>query len=77
MINRKQFYTDQTSSRLKKVNKMKHFTFIDDLNVAQKKSSMATCLFSAYFILLYVSFIIVKNCGFVMEFVILANFFFF
>ncbi len=39
----------------------------------RKKSSMVTYLFFvAYFIPVYVSFIIVKNCGFVMGFVILA-----
>ncbi len=37
MINRKQLYTNQTSSRWKKVNKMRYFTVISDLNVAQKK----------------------------------------
>ncbi len=37
MINRKQLYNDQTSSRWKKVNKVRHFTVIADLNVAQKK----------------------------------------
>ncbi len=37
MINRKQLYTNQTSSRWKKVNKMRHFTVIADLNFAQKK----------------------------------------
>ncbi len=37
MINRKQLYTNQISSRWKKVNKMRHFTVIADLNVAQKK----------------------------------------
>ncbi len=37
MINRKQLYTNQTSSRWKKVNKMRHFTDIVDLNVAQTK----------------------------------------
>ncbi len=37
MINRKQLYTNHTSSRWKKVNKMRHFTVIADLNVAQKK----------------------------------------
>ncbi len=36
--NRKQFYTNETSSRWKKVNKMRHFTIIADLNVAQKKN---------------------------------------
>ncbi len=37
MINRKQLYTNKTSSRWKKVNKMRHFIVVDDLNVAQKK----------------------------------------
>ncbi len=37
MKNRKQLYTNQTSSRSKKVNKKRHFTVIADLNVAQKK----------------------------------------
>ncbi len=73
LINTKQLYTNQTSSRWKKVNKMRHFTVIADLNVVQKKSSTVTYLFfSAYFIPVYVSFIIVKNCGFLMGFVILA-----
>ncbi len=36
MINRQQLYTNQTSLRWKKVNKMRHFTVIADLNVAQK-----------------------------------------
>ncbi len=39
MINRKQLYTNQTSLRWKKVNKMRHFamfTVIANLNVAQK-----------------------------------------
>ncbi len=58
-----------------KVNKMRHFTVIADLNVAQKKSSMVTYRFSAYCIPVYVSFVIVKNCGFVMGFVILAIYF--
>ncbi len=31
MINRKQLYTNQTSSRWKKVNKMRHFSVIADL----------------------------------------------
>ncbi len=77
MSNSKQFYTNQTSSRWKKVlvNKMRHFTVIADLNVSQKKSSIVTYLFSAYFIPVYVSFIIVKHCGFVMGFVSLAIYF--
>ncbi len=37
MMNRKQLYTNQTSSRWKKVNKMRHFTVIADLNVEQKQ----------------------------------------
>ncbi len=32
----KQLYTNQTSSRWKKVNKMKHFTVIADLIIAQE-----------------------------------------
>ncbi len=75
MINRKELYTNQTSSRWKKVNKMRHFTVIVDLNGAQKISSVVTYLFSAYFIPVYVSFIIVENCGFVMGLVILAIYF--
>ncbi len=61
-----------------KVNKMRYFTVIADLNVAQKKTSIVPLwpiFFSAYFIPVYVSFIIVKNCGFVMGFVILAIYF--
>ncbi len=33
----KQLYTNQTCSRWKKVNKMRHFTVIADLNITQKK----------------------------------------
>ncbi len=40
------------------------------------KSSMVTYPFSAYIIPVYVSFIIVTICGFVMGFVILAIYFF-
>ncbi len=54
---------------------MRHFTVIADLNLVQNKSSMVTYLFSAYFIPVYDSFIIAKNCGFVMGFVILAIYF--
>ncbi len=36
MINKQKLYANQTSSRWKKVNKMRHFTVIADLNVAQK-----------------------------------------
>ncbi len=71
--NRKQLYTNQTNLRWKKVNKMRHFTLIADLNVAQKKKSDLSFL-SDYFIPVYVSFII-KNCGFVEGFVILAIYF--
>ncbi len=73
--NRKQLYINQTRLRWKKVNKMRNFTVIADFNVAQNKSSMVIYLFSAYFIPAYVSFIIVKKCGFVMRFVILAIYF--
>ncbi len=37
MLNRKQLYTNQTSPRWKKLNKMRHFTATADLNIAQKK----------------------------------------
>ncbi len=47
---------------------MRHFTAIDELNIAQKKNlAWWPIFFSAYFIPVYVSFIIVKNCGFVMD----------
>ncbi len=41
----------------------------------RKESSVVTYLFSAYFISVYVIFIIAKNCGFVMGFEILAIYF--
>ncbi len=67
MINRKQLYTNQTSLRWKKVNKIRHFSVIADLNVAQKKKYVVVIylLFLLIFFSVYVSFIIVKNCGFV------------
>ncbi len=37
MINRKLFYTNQTSSRWKKLKTKRHFTVIADLNVVQKQ----------------------------------------
>ncbi len=37
MINRKQLYINQTSSRWKKVNKMRHFTVIADFNCCTEK----------------------------------------
>ncbi len=58
MINRKQLYTNQTSSKWKKVNKMR-LSIIADLNVVQKVFSVVTYLFSVYFITVCVSFIIV------------------
>ncbi len=62
MINSKQLYTDHTTSKWKKVNKMRHFTVIADLNVAQKKICHGGLPFVfAYFIRVYVSFIIAKN----------------
>ncbi len=36
--NRKQMYTNETSSRWKNVNKMRQFTVIGDLDVAHKKN---------------------------------------
>ncbi len=75
MMNRKQLYTNQISLKWKKVNKMRHFTVITDLNVAQKNIQHGDLYCSAYFIPVYVSFIIVKNFVFVMGFVILAVYF--
>ncbi len=76
MINRKQLCTNQTSSRWKKVNKIRHLTVIADLNVVQKKIYHGDLsFFSAYFISVYVSFITVNICGFVKGFVILAIYF--
>ncbi len=76
MINRKQLYTNQTSSRWKKTYKMRHFTVTADLNVAQKEISHCDLsIFLAYFIPVFISFIIVKNCGFEMGFVILPIYF--
>ncbi len=37
LINRNQLYTNQTSSRWKKVNIMRHITAIADVNVAHPK----------------------------------------
>ncbi len=55
---------------------MRHFTVIADSNVAQKKIEHGDLsFFPAYFIPVYDSFITVKNCGFVMVFVILAIYF--
>ncbi len=55
---------------------MRHFTVIADLNVAQKNNlEWWPIFFSAYFIPVYVSFIIVKNCVFVIGFVIFSNIF--
>ncbi len=51
---------------------MRHFTVICDLNVGQRK---ALLFFSPYFISKYFSFIIVKNGGFVMGFVIFGIYF--
>ncbi len=54
-MNRKQLYTNQTLSRWKKVNKVRHFTIIADLNVAQKTNSMVTYLFFLLILLQYMS----------------------
>ncbi len=48
-------YTNQTSLRWKKVNKMRHFIVIADLNVVQKKSSMVTYLFCLLILFQYMS----------------------
>ncbi len=37
MINRNQLYTNQTTSRWKKVNKMRHFTVIADFIYCTEK----------------------------------------
>ncbi len=49
MINIKQLCTNQTSSRWKKVNKMRHFTVIADLNVVQKKIQQGDLSFFCLF----------------------------
>ncbi len=55
MINRKQLYTNQTSSRWKKVNQMRHFTVIADLNVAQKEISNGDLSFFLLILFQYMS----------------------
>ncbi len=55
MIYRKQLYTNQTSSRWKKVNKMRHFTVIADLSVAQTKIYHGDLSFFCLFDFLYMS----------------------
>ncbi len=73
MISRKQLHTDQTSPRWKKVKHETFYYYIAELNVVQKKFLHGDLsFFSTYFISVYVSFIIAKNCGFVMGFEILA-----
>ncbi len=59
MINRKQLYTNQTSSRWKKVNKMRHFTVIVDLNVAKKEIYHGDL---SFFCLFYSSICQLYNC---------------
>ncbi len=59
-INRKQLYTKQNNSIWEKVNKMRHFTLIADLNVAQIFFfSMVTYFF---FCLFYSSICQLYNC---------------
>ncbi len=72
MTNIKQLYTNQNSSRWKKVNKMRHFTVTGDLKVAQKKNKQGDW---AFFCLFYSSICQLYNCGFIMGFVILAIYF--
>ncbi len=68
--------TDQTRPRWKKVKNETFYYHIAELNVVQKKIQYSDpSFFSAYFISVYVSFIIDKNCGFVMAFEILAIYF--
>ncbi len=47
---------------------MRHFTVIADLNIIWKKSNMVDYLFSAYFVPVYVSFKIIKNCWWMSSF---------
>ncbi len=55
MINRKQWYINQTSSRWKKVNKMRHFTVIADLNVAQENNLARSPIFFMHILFHYMS----------------------
>ncbi len=76
MISRKQVHTDQTSPRWKKVKNETFCYHIAELNVVQKKIYCSDLsFFSAYFISVYVSFIVAKICGFVKGFEILAIYF--
>ncbi len=59
MINIKQLYTNQTSSRWKKVNKIRHFTVIADLNVAQKTIDHGDL---SFFYLFYSNICQLYNC---------------
>ncbi len=70
-------YTDQNSPRWKKVKNETFYSHIAELNVVQKKilHGDISSSFFAYFISVYVSFIIANNCGFVMGFQILAIYF--
>ncbi len=76
MTSRKRLLTDLTSPRWKKVKNETFYYNIAELNVVQKKIQNGDIsFFSAYIISVYVSFIIAKNCGFVMGFEILAIYF--
>ncbi len=56
MINRKQLYINQTSSRWEESKQNERCTVIADLNVAhKKKSSMVTYLFFLLILFLYMS----------------------
>ncbi len=57
------------------IKKKRYFTAIAELNVAQKNILHGDLSYFAYFIPIYVSFLIVKTCRFVMGFVILAIYF--
>ncbi len=73
MINRNQLYTNQTSSRWKKVNKMRHFTVIADLNVAQNKDSLMSYLSFSLFLFHYmIALQLLKTVVLRMGFVILT-----
>ncbi len=60
---------------MEEIKKNETLYWHSDLNVTEKYLAWWHIFFSAYFIPEYVGFIIVKNCGIVMGFVILAIYF--
>ncbi len=75
MIKRKQLYTNQTSSRWKESKQNETFYSHRWFKCCTETNLAWWPIFSAYFIPVYDSFIIIKNCGIVIEFVILAIYF--